>query len=647
MRGLELSVRRFARRPGRGAAAALTLAIGIGATSAAFAAVDAVLLRDLPVDRQEELIVGWRLNEERPSIRVPFRTEEYDFLSSGQRSLSGLAGFTAWGALPVLVENASPGYTLNEVRVAGDFFGVAGTHPTIGRLLTADDDQPGAGQVAVLSHRIWRTRFGSDPDVVGLSLSMRGRTVTIVGVGPRGFDFPLGTDIWVPLQGAPFELHVTGRVAPGGGPAGVASDFSAVFSAGASQGIDVNSDLRPVVVPLRELIVGSVAPVLVAASAAALLLLLAGAANATLFLLVAGRTAAHDRAVRKALGAKRGHVVSQLLADASLLAAFGTAAGLLLAWVALRTLVPLAPPELPRLEAISLGSAASLFGLTAGAVCGVLAGLSAGLVLSRLGESRGIVAREGRRHSALGGRFRRLVAGIQVGLAVVSVVGAGLLARTVLTIDRLDLGLSADDMTVFDLRIPYGFGRVPDAYMEALESVVLDLEARPGVLAARATLGPPCSSASRSRCERRDRTRTRRGTTPSSRSTQFCPGTSRPSASASCRAAESRTSTTGPTRPPLSSWTTSSPRPSGPARTRSERESAASSRAVRGSRWLASRPARATASSSNSILAPTTRCAGWGPPLRPHFSCGRLTLHERPLTNWYVTRSPTPIRRSG
>ncbi len=491
MRGLELSVRRFARRPGRGAAAALTLAIGIGATSAAFAAVDAVLLRDLPVDRQEELIVGWRLNEERPSIRVPFRTEEYDFLSSGQRSLSGLAGFTAWGALPVLVENASPGYTLNEVRVAGDFFGVAGTHPTIGRLLTADDDQPGAGQVAVLSHRIWRTRFGSDPDVVGLSLSMRGRTVTIVGVGPRGFDFPLGTDIWVPLQGAPFELHVTGRVAPGGGPAGVASDFSAVFSAGASQGIDVNSDLRPVVVPLRELIVGSVAPVLVAASAAALLLLLAGAANATLFLLVAGRTAAHDRAVRKALGAKRGHVVSQLLADASLLAAFGTAAGLLLAWVALRTLVPLAPPELPRLEAISLGSAASLFGLTAGAVCGVLAGLSAGLVLSRLGESRGIVAREGRRHSALGGRFRRLVAGIQVGLAVVSVVGAGLLARTVLTIDRLDLGLSADDMTVFDLRIPYGFGRVPGAYMEALESVVLDLEARPGVLAARPTLGPP------------------------------------------------------------------------------------------------------------------------------------------------------------
>ena len=489
MRGLRLSVRRLARRPGRGLAAALTLAVGVGATTAAFAAIDAVLLRDLPLDREEELIVGWRLNDDRPSIPVPFRTEDYDFLSRGQRSLSGLAGFTAWGALPVLVENASPGYTLNEVRVAGDFFGVAGIRPALGRLLTAEDDWAGGAQVAVLSHRIWRTRFGSDPGVVGRSLSMRGRAVTVVGVGPRGFDFPSGTDIWVPLQGAPFELHVIGRAAARGSEARVASDFSAVFSAGESQGIDVDSDLRQVVVPLRELVVGSVAPILEAA--AALLLLLAGTANATLFLLVAGRTAAHDLAVRRALGARPRHLVSQLLADASLLAALGTAAGLLLAWVALRAFVPLAPPQLPRLEAISFGGAAALFGLTAGAVCGSMAGLCAGLVLSRPGGSRATVAWGGGGHSASGARSRRLLAGIQVGLAVASVVGAGLLARTVRTIDRLDPGLSADDMTVFDLRIPYGFGKVPEAYMEALDSVALELEARPGVLAARPTLGSP------------------------------------------------------------------------------------------------------------------------------------------------------------
>lgn len=491
MRGLGLSVRRFARRPGRGAAVALNLAVGIGATTAAFAAVDAVLLRDLPVDREEELVVGWRLDEERTSIPVPFRTEEYEFLSRGQRRLAGLAGFTAWGALPVLVENAYPGYTLNEVRVAGDFFGVAGTRPAIGRLLTADDDRPGGAQVGVLSHRTWRTLFGSDPEVVGSSLSMRGRAVTIVGVGPRGFDFPLGTDLWVPLQGDPFELHVIGRMAPGAGAAGVASDFSAVFSAGESQGLEVNADPRPVVVPLRGLMVGPVAPILEAASAAALLLLLAGTANATLFLLGAGRTAAHDLAVRKALGAGRGDLVSRLLADASLLAALGTAGGLLLSWAALRTLVPLAPPELPRLEAVSLGGTAWLFALAAGAVCAVTAGLAAGLVLSRLGDSRAAVAWGGRTRSASGERFRRLVAGVQVGLAVASVAGAGLLARTVSGIERIDPGFSADDMTVVDLRIPYRFGSVPDAYMGALESVVLDLEARPGVLAARPTLGPP------------------------------------------------------------------------------------------------------------------------------------------------------------
>ena len=491
MRGLGLSVRRFARRPGRGAAAALTLAVGIGATTAAFAAVDAVLLRDLPVDREEELVVGWRMDEERTSIPVPFRTEEYEFLSRGQRRLAGLAGFTAWGALPVLVENSATGYTLNEVRVAGDFFGVAGIRPAIGRLLTADDDRPGVAQVGVLSHRTWRTLFGSDPEVVGSSLSMRGRPVTVVGVGARGFDFPLGTDLWVPLQGEPFELHVIGRMAPGAGAAGVASDFSAVFSAGESQGLEVNSDLRPVVVPLRELIVGPVAPILEAASAAALLLLLAGTANGALFLLAAGRTAAHDLAVRKALGAGSGHLLSRLLADASLLAAFGSAGGLLLAGAALRILVPLAPPELPRLEAVSLGGTAWLFALAAGAVCAVTAGLSAWLVLSRLGDSRAAMAGGGWTRTASGEWFRRLVAGTQVGLAVTSVAGAGLLARTVSTIDRLDPGFSADGMTVVDLRIPYGFGSVPDAYMGALEAVVLDLEARPGVLAVRPTLGPP------------------------------------------------------------------------------------------------------------------------------------------------------------
>ena len=168
--------------------------------------------------------------------------------------------------------------------------------------------------------------------------------------------------------------------------------------------------------------------------------------------------------------------MSQLLADACLLASLGAAAGLLLAWVALKAFVPLAPPELPRLEAISFGSAAALFGLAAGAVCGSTAGLCAGLVLSRPGGSRATVAWGGGSHSASGERSRRVLAGVQVGLAVASVVGAGLLARTVLTIDRLDPGFSADDMTVFDLRMPYGFGRVPEAYMEALESVVRELE---------------------------------------------------------------------------------------------------------------------------------------------------------------------------
>ena len=139
MQELRLAIRRLRRRPGRGFATALTLAIGIGATTAAFAAVDAVLLRDLPVDRQDELVVVWRLNPERASLQIPFRTEDYEFLVQGQQSLSAMAGFTAWGALPVLVAGDNTEYSLNEVRVAGDFFGVMGARPAVGRLLDLSD----------------------------------------------------------------------------------------------------------------------------------------------------------------------------------------------------------------------------------------------------------------------------------------------------------------------------------------------------------------------------------------------------------------------------------------------------------------------------------------------------------------------------
>lgn len=490
VRELRLAIRRLQRRPGRGIATALALAIGIGATTAAFAAVDAVLLRDLPVEDQDELVVVWRLNPERASLRIPFRTEDYDVLDRGQRSLSAMAGFTAWGALPVLVEREGEEYALDEVRVAGDFFGVLGARPAVGRLLDASDDDPGAAPVAVLSYRTWQTRYGGDPDVVGSSLFIRDAAVTIVGVGPRGLDFPRDTEVWIPLRGAPYELHVLGRMAPNVDPRAVASDVGATFAAGRDSGLELLADLEPVVRGLEEQIVGSVRPVLRAAFVAATLLLLAGAANATLFLLAGGRAAVQDVAVRRALGAERLQLVGRVLADSWVVCALGTAGGLGLAWMALAALLPLAPQELPRVEAVTLRGTAVAFAVVVGLLSALGTGATASVVLARLGD-RGFLAAGGRGQSGGGAGFRRTVAGLQVTLAVVSAVGAGLLARTVAAMDRLDPGLAVADMIAVDLRVPYGWNAVPESYFAALDAVVAELESRPGITAARPTLGPP------------------------------------------------------------------------------------------------------------------------------------------------------------
>ena len=495
MHDLTLALRHLRRRPLRGLAAASTLAIGIGATTAAFAAVNAVLLRDLPVDRQDELVVVWQLYPDRGSLRVPFRADAYDALIRGAESFTAAAGVTAWGALPIPVDAGGEAFVLNHASIAGDFFGVLGVRPALGRLPTAADDAVGATPTAVLSHGAWRGRWGADPDVIGSTLSIDGTTATVVGVAPEGFDFPHRTDVWIPLRrdyaGDPgiVELHVVGRMAAGVDRSTVADHVTAVLR---TRGDISGSAAGPltVVTSLEDHLAGSVQPVVRAGLVAAVLLLLAAAANATLLLLAGGRTAAHDVAVRRALGARRARLLGRFVADALVVGTLGTAAGLAIAWVALRVLVPLVPPELPRLDLTSLDGKAMLFALLLGGALILVTGVAAGLALARRG-SPSFLTSDHRSQPGGASGMRRTVAALQVCLTVVSAVGAGLLLRTVTAMDRVDPGLATHDMIAVSLRVPYGWFAVPEAYLAALEEVVRDLEVRPGIVAARPTLGPP------------------------------------------------------------------------------------------------------------------------------------------------------------
>ena len=489
---IRLAFRRLGRRPGRGLATALTLAIGVGAATAGFAAVDATLLHDLPVESQDELVVVWQSTPERGSLRIPFRADRYDAVLRRAESFSEAAGVSAWGALPVPVEAGSDSYALRRVTTAGDFFGVLGVEAGLGRLPTGEDDAVGAVATGVLSHAAWTSRYGADPGVIGTTLSVDGTTITVVGVAPVGFDFPHDTELWTPLRRdyaadpGIVELHLVGRMAPGVDAATVASDVSAALS---EIGESPGTVSLPVVTALEEHLLGSVKPVVRAAFGAALLLLLAAAANATLLLLAGGHGAVHDLAVRRALGAERSRLVGRLMADVSLVGAIGTVLGITFAWLILRMLVPLVPPELPRLDLAEVGWRAAAVAVALGLVAVALTGAVAGLSLSGRDAPQQLLGR--RSHVGGGSAVRRGVAALQVCLTVVSAAGAGLLLRTVAAVDRVDVGFATRDMTSVSLRAPYTWFEVPETYFATLEEVVRELEARPGVIAARPTLGPP------------------------------------------------------------------------------------------------------------------------------------------------------------
>ena len=492
---LALALRRFRRRPARALAAAVTLAIGIGATTAALTVVDRILLRDLPVGNQDALVVAWRVSERTP-LRIPFGGLTYDAVVQGSTALEAVAGYSAWGTRPTLVEGRTGSAALNVTAVAGDFFGVLASAPHRGRLLRAGDDSPSAGPVGVLSHRIWRTRYGADPSVVGSVLRVGDEATTIVGIAPPRMDFPRGTDLWRPVRavysvtdGPGPELHILGRLRSGSSAAEAASDIDRAIESDARVA-EATLVSGTIVRGFEEVVLGPVRPLLRAGFLAALVLLLTAAANASLFLLSAGRTAAHDLAVRTALGAPRSGIIKRVLSDAAVMGVLAFVGALGIAWFALKGLAPVALPDLPRFDAIAVDGQVVILAAAIATVLTVCLGTVSGVLLSRL-DVLSWLSLGGRGQVGGRSRFRSSVAGLQVGLTVVGAVAAGLLVRTVSAIDRLDPGHSVDDVTVVSLSTPYTWFDVPNNYLDAIDEVVADLESRPGILAARPSLSAP------------------------------------------------------------------------------------------------------------------------------------------------------------
>jgi putative ABC transport system permease protein len=490
-------------RPAFCAVAVLTLALGIAAATVVASAVHGVLLRPLPFPSADRLLQVFETPRDRATGEVEprgyFAWQNY---ADVRDEVGSFAAVAAWQYYDKTLTGTDSAQRLAGRMVTPEFFTVFGVAPQLGRAFTAAEAREGSQQVAILSDGVWRGAFGADPAILGRSVRLDGASYTVVGVMPPGFDFPYGAQLWMPL--VPFlgehgegarrfhRYRVVGRLAPGTTREEAGAELATLAQRLAAELPDTNGDDGLRAEPLADVVVGEARPALAALAGAVVCLLLIVCANLASLLL--GRAAGRGReiAVRAALGARRGRIVRQLLAESLLLAAAGGLLGVLLASWGVDGFKALVGDALPRLDQVRLDGPAVAFGLAAAALTGLLFGLAPALQLSRPGAP-GLLAGAGR--SATGdrdaGRLRRLLVVAEITLAVVLAVGATLLIRSFERLAGADTGVDTADLLTLDVALPEAGYADPARATAFYDDLLERLQALPRVRSAAAALIAP------------------------------------------------------------------------------------------------------------------------------------------------------------
>jgi len=489
LRDVRYAVRGLRRRPGFSAVVVVTLALGIGANTAIFSVVQAVLLRPLPYPEPERLVRLWSAYPERD---VRFGTTSPLDVHDWERLSDGFASIGAWPNVRIsglMMTQAGVPVEMATTYVTDGFFPALGMEALHGRTLGPDDHVEGDDRVVVLSHGAWQRRLGGDPGVVGSTLRLGGDPFVVAGVMPRSFEFPdAGTEVWAPLSlipesGVPRQrgirwLNVVGRLASGVALEGATEEMDSIAASLAGQYPDANRQLTSVTVqPLREVIVGDVRPVMLTLFGAVGLVLLIACANVASLVLARSEGRSRELAVRAALGADRGTLVRQLLLESLLLALVGGGVGAALSVSGVQALLGLAPAGIPRLSAVGFDAGVLVFTVVLAVATGLLFGLAPAFRASRPDVHDRL--REGGRGASTGARGLRsaLVVG-EVALVVVLAVGAGLLIRSYRGLSSVDPGF--DPEGVLTLRVAARGDDHVSFFQRALERI----EALPNVEAA-------------------------------------------------------------------------------------------------------------------------------------------------------------------
>jgi predicted permease len=455
---LSYALRRLRQAPGFTLVAVATLALGIGATSAIFSVVNAVLLRPLPFPEPDRLLRVAQTWKGRPAVYSP---QNFLDVEAQATSFSGMAAIDTNG---VTLTGQGAAARLEGAEVSASFFDVLGVRPLHGRGFVAGENEPGHDRVVVLSYALWRDRFGADPGVVGRTISLDRQPHVAVGVAPPGFRYPEETEIWRPLEydqrfrsnsrGA-WYLNVVGRLREGATVEAARQEVGTIAERLARAYPADDEGVGGTVIPLLDATVGESRRALLVLLGAVGLVLLVACVNVANLLLARIAVRETELALRAALGAGRGRLVRQLLTESLVLAVLGGAAGLLLSLVIVDGLLALQPQGVPRLAEVSVNRTVVAFASALSLLTTVLFGAFPALQTSRRSAAQAL--RQGSRGILPGGRGGLRGGGLVVGqiaLAMVLVAGSALLLRSFALLRRVDPGFRTEKALAFRVLLP-------------------------------------------------------------------------------------------------------------------------------------------------------------------------------------------------